>query len=107
MTQKITALDVDCDFHSKYLITGYGDSKVKLWEVETGKELYAWAPCKNRVNNVQWACGDQRFLAATPKALNLDMFVHIFRNPVHKDVIETNEGLNKLKIKIKKQRKKK
>lgn len=37
---KAAVNSVDVDFFSRRLIAGYADSVVKVWDVETGKELY-------------------------------------------------------------------
>jgi translation initiation factor 3 subunit I len=58
----------DVNFDTTILITGSGDSLVKLWDVETGKELYN-LPHKAPVKTVEFAEGDKQFLVLTENVM--------------------------------------
>ena len=75
--------DIDVDYRSQYLLSGAGDSTVRLWEVGTGKQLQLFKT-PVRVSSVQWACGDKLFLATSPQFLQTKACVHIYNNPQSK-----------------------
>jgi len=72
--------DFDVDYQSNYLLSGSGDSTVKIWKVNTGEPTTIKTPV--RVSSVQWACGDKLFLAASPQFLKHKACVHIYANPM-------------------------
>jgi WD40 repeat protein len=59
------------------LITGSGDSLVKLWDVETGKEIYN-LPHKVPVKSVEFAEGDKQFLVLTDNVMGYSSTVSIY-----------------------------
>jgi len=59
------------------LITGSGDSLVKLWDVETGKEIYN-LPHKVPVKSVEFAEGDKQFLVLTDNVMGHSSTVSIY-----------------------------
>eukprot|EP01083_Nonionella_stella_P270156 914595_1 len=75
--------DFDIDYQSKYLLSGSGDSSVRLWEINTGKTLQIFKT-PVRITSVQWACGDKQFLATSPQFLQTQSCVHIYNNPQSK-----------------------
>lgn len=90
--------DIDVDYKTKFLISGSGDSTIRLWEVTTGQELKRFrTPAEVRVTSVQWACGDRRFLAASPQFKETPACVHIYNNPVSADNEELDEKSAPLK----------
>jgi len=81
--------DFDLDYRTKFMISGSGDSSVRLWEIGTGQTLQLFKT-PVRVTSVQWACGDKLFLATSPQFLQTQSCVHIYRNPraVDGDTVE-------------------
>jgi len=67
----------DINFDTTRLITGSGDSTVKIWDVETGKELHSLPP-KVSVRTVEFAEGDRQFLVLTDNVMNNPSTIHIF-----------------------------
>jgi translation initiation factor 3 subunit I len=55
---------LDVSGNSKLLITGSADSTAKLWEVETGKELFTFTQ-KTAVRSVGFSLGDREVLVVT------------------------------------------
>jgi len=82
--------DIDVDYRSQFLLSGSGDSTVRLWEVGTGKQLQLFKT-PVRVSSVQWACGDKLFLATSPQFLQTRACVHIYNNPQSKQFGVTEE----------------
>lgn len=95
--------DIDIDYRSKYLLSGSGDSSVRLWEIQTGKTVQLFKT-PVRVTSVQWACGDKLFLAASPQFLKTSACVHIYSNPQStqfesEESDEKNQALKTINIK--------
>eukprot|EP01083_Nonionella_stella_P008197 23623_1 len=82
--------DFDVDYRSQYLLTGSGDSSVRLWEVSTGKTKQTFST-PVRITSVQWACGDKLFLASSPQFMKTPSCVHIYQNPQSKQFGVTEE----------------
>lgn len=95
--------DFDVDYRSQFLLSGSGDSSVRLWEVTTGKTKQLFKT-PVRVTSVQWACGDKLFLATSPQFLKTESCVHIYNNPqskqfgVSEESDEKNEPIKTINI---------
>ena len=80
------------DYVTKCLISGGGDSTIRLWEATSGKQLYKFSPNKNRVTSVDFNCGDKLFLGATPQQLGQESQIHIYKNPIYYDsIVDEND----------------
>jgi len=64
----VWSLDVSSD--SSLVLTGSGDQTAKLWNCQTGKELYSWTH-RTPVRWVDFAYGDRNFLTVTDQVLGL------------------------------------
>ena len=94
--------DFDIDYRSKYLLSGSGDSSVRLWNIQTGQTAQKFST-PVRVTSVQWACGDKLFLAASPQFLETSACVHIYSNPQSNDfgssdIDEKNDAMKSINI---------
>lgn len=69
---------LDVDFHCRLMLTGAADNSTKLWDVQTGKELYHWAE-NTPVRCVNFALGSKMFLCATDKLMGYDACVKIYK----------------------------
>jgi len=67
----------DVNFDTTILITGSADSMVKLWDVETGKELYNLSH-KVPVKTVEFAEGDKQFLVLTDNVMGQSSTVSLY-----------------------------
>jgi len=72
--------DFDVDYQTEFLLSGAGDSTVKIWKINSGEILQS-IKTPVRVSSVQWACGDKLFLAASPQFLKTKACVRIYQNP--------------------------
>jgi len=73
--------DFDIDYKSKYLLTGSGDSSIRIWNVEHGKTLHkfnAYAP----ISSVQFSSDNKLFIASSPQFLKQESCIHIYKNPM-------------------------
>jgi translation initiation factor 3 subunit I len=66
---------IDSD-DSKLLLTGSGDSSCRLWEVESGKELFLWKT-KTAVRAVAFALGDEKALFVSDATMGEVCVIHI------------------------------
>eukprot|EP01094_Clydonella_sp_ATCC50884_P017604 TRINITY_DN3092_c0_g1_i1.p1 TRINITY_DN3092_c0_g1~~TRINITY_DN3092_c0_g1_i1.p1 ORF type:complete len:344 (-),score=82.86 TRINITY_DN3092_c0_g1_i1:49-1080(-) len=69
---------IDVDASTKNLISGSGDSCVKLWDVKSGKEKYSW---ENRapIRFVEFAEGDRMFLTASAAVMGMTANILIYK----------------------------
>jgi len=72
-----TVNSCDVNFDTTTLITGSGDSTVKLWDVETGKEIYN-LPHRVPVKTVEFAEGDKQFLVLTDNVMGQASTISIY-----------------------------
>ncbi len=70
----VWALDVSND--SKYLLTGSADNTMRMWSVETGRELYQWETL-SAVRAVAFAEGGRKALFVTDATMGQTSTVHI------------------------------
>jgi len=73
-TGAIYSLDVDR--RSKYLLSGSADTSVKLWDVETGKNLKTYMN-DVVVRCVKFAYGDEKFLVVTDAVMRENAEIHV------------------------------
>ncbi|KAJ3102716.1 Eukaryotic translation initiation factor 3 subunit I [Phlyctochytrium planicorne] len=71
-----TVWDFDITYNSRYLLTGSADNTMKLWEVETGRNVYTWKT-KSAVRAVHYALGDEMALFVTDKTMGQQCTIHI------------------------------
>jgi len=84
--------DFDLDYRTQYLLSRSGDSTVKIWQITSGEAVQTIST-PVRVSSVQWACGDQRFLAASPQFLKHAACVRVFENPQSKGAsVDANDA---------------
>jgi len=67
----------DVNFDTTKLITGSGDAVVKLWDVETGQQIHSLPP-KVSVRIVEFAEGDNQFLALTDNVMGSPSTISIY-----------------------------
>jgi len=75
-TGAVYALDVNRA--STRLITGGADNKVKVWDVESGKDLRTVSTFKTPVRGVSLSQGERYFLATTDAVLGYSATIQIF-----------------------------
>eukprot|EP00698_Gefionella_okellyi_P006278 TRINITY_DN15663_c0_g1_i1.p1 TRINITY_DN15663_c0_g1~~TRINITY_DN15663_c0_g1_i1.p1 ORF type:complete len:324 (-),score=54.64 TRINITY_DN15663_c0_g1_i1:27-998(-) len=68
---------VDVTANSKRLLTGAADRTARLWDVETGRELFQWEH-NTTVRSVGLAGGDERFAAVTDAEMKLAPTICIY-----------------------------
>lgn len=69
---------IDVDDETKHLLSGSGDSTVKLWDVESGKVKYTWQnPAPMRF--VEFAQGDRMFLTASAAVMGMSANILIYK----------------------------
>jgi translation initiation factor 3 subunit I len=104
-TSRGAVYSVDFDRSSKKLLIGSADTTVKLYEVETGRELYSW---NNSVvvRCVKFAHGDRSFMTITENVMRFKAMIRVhqvpdddgeFENP-HKKVLHEIEEEEDIKI---------
>jgi len=59
---------IDVNRQSTRLLSAAADKTVKLWDVESGKELYTWQHNHFIIRDVAFAVGDQRFMSVVDAA---------------------------------------
>jgi len=69
--------DCDVSFDSSRLLTGSADTTARLWDVESGKSLYAWKH-KAGVRSVRFAHGERMFLTVQDSTFSSQpsIFIH-------------------------------
>jgi len=67
---------LDVNYDSTLLLTASADMSTKLWDAETGKELFNIS-CKAPVRWVEFAEGDRQFLMLTDQVMGQNSTVHI------------------------------
>lgn len=75
--------DVDVDFNSKLLLTASADRSAKLWDVQTGKELFSFEHASS-VRSCGWAEGDR--MICTVGENNFDQQAAIFIYNITADI---------------------
>lgn len=80
--------DVDVDFFSKRLVTASADRQAKLWEVETGKELFSFSHASS-VRSCGFAEGDNMILTVGEN--NFDQQATVFIYNICKDMSEQTD----------------
>ena len=68
---------LDVNFSSTLLLTGSADTTARLWDVQTGRQLFKFehsAP----VRGVNFAEGDQQFLTVGDKSLGQDPMIYVW-----------------------------
>ncbi|KAJ3104487.1 Eukaryotic translation initiation factor 3 subunit I [Phlyctochytrium bullatum] len=71
-----TVWDFDVTYNSRYLLTGSADNTLKMWEVETGRNVFTWKT-KSAVRAVAYALGDEMALFVTDKTMGQQCTIHI------------------------------
>jgi translation initiation factor 3 subunit I len=69
---------IDVNRLSTRLISGAADQTVRLWDVETGKELFQF-PHTTTVRCVAFAQGDQRFLTVTDQIRGFETEISVYK----------------------------
>jgi translation initiation factor 3 subunit I len=70
---------------SKLLLTASADQSVRLWDVETGRELFKW-PHRGPVKSVAWAEGEREFVAChDPFGSTVPASINVFAFADEKD----------------------
>uniref|UniRef100_A0A6B2L9Y8 Serine-threonine kinase receptor-associated protein n=1 Tax=Arcella intermedia TaxID=1963864 RepID=A0A6B2L9Y8_9EUKA len=69
---------IDVDNTSKYLLSGAADQTIKLWDVESGNELYTWG-VSTSIRCVSFAPGLHRFLSVTDAIRGLPQEVSVYK----------------------------
>jgi translation initiation factor 3 subunit I len=69
--------DLDCNFTSTRIMTASADMTAKLWDVQTGKELYTFTH-DGSVRRVGWAEGDRMTLTLQENNHGADPVIFIF-----------------------------
>lgn len=67
----------DVNFHTTRLLTGSADCSVKLWDVQSGNELFSWAH-KSGIRSVGFAHGERMFLAASDTTFSQQPTIFIY-----------------------------
>jgi translation initiation factor 3 subunit I len=70
--------DVDVDHLTKHLLSASSDSSVKLWDVQTGRELFSWK-YRVPVRSVSFSSSQDRFLSVTDNVLSNPATIYIHR----------------------------
>lgn len=68
----------DTNFTSTLFLTGAADNTAKLWELETGKELFSFTH-KSAVRSVGFATGDKMILTVGDKAMGQQPEIFIYK----------------------------
>jgi len=68
---------VDVDRKSQTVLSGSADTNVKLWNVETGREIMSWTH-KAPVRSVAFALGDKSFLTVTDQVFGYVPSIYIW-----------------------------
>jgi len=68
---------IDVDRHTDRCLSGSADTAVKLWQVETGKEIMNWQH-RAPVRSVAFATGDKHFLTVTDQVFGLMPCIYIW-----------------------------
>jgi len=79
--------DCDVDFNTTRLITGAADQSARLWDVETGKQIFRY-PHSSTVRSVGWAMGDKMFLTVTDTSFGGTPTIFIYNAPEGNEVTE-------------------
>ncbi|KAJ3055164.1 Eukaryotic translation initiation factor 3 subunit I [Rhizophlyctis rosea] len=91
-----TVWDLDISFDSKRLLTGSADSSARLWDVQTGKELFKWNT-NTAVRAVAFAQGDKKALYVTDAVMGQKSTIWVV--PVEDNVEDqTDEFMLKITI---------
>ena len=53
--------------NGKLLVSGHSDGKLKLWNVETGKEIYTWLGGNSEIKSVAFNHSNTKILAVSDK----------------------------------------
>jgi len=74
-TGAVFSLDVNYD--STRLITASGDQSTRMWDVQTGEQLFMW---KYNVPSrfVNWATGDKMFLSVTDAVMKNPPYIYLY-----------------------------
>jgi len=94
----VWALDVS--YYSEWLLTASGDNSTKMWDVETGQELFTWKH-QTPVRSVAFALGDQNFLSVTDSVMGLLPSIFVYRTPTPEDRFSRELDFTVPKLEIK------
>lgn len=75
---------LDVTQNSERVVSGAADSAAKMWQTETGKEISSWAHGAP-VRSVDFAVGDQQFLAVTDQFMRLPPSIHVWDSKQKRD----------------------
>ncbi|DBA01924.1 TPA: hypothetical protein N0F65_005113 [Lagenidium giganteum] len=67
----------DVSYHSEYLLTAAADSSVKLWDVQTGKELFSFTHT-GPARSVNFSTGDKYFVSTADKFIDKPASVFVY-----------------------------
>ncbi len=68
---------VDVSFHTTRLLTGASDTHAKLWDVQTGKELFTF-PHKSVVRSVAFSIGEKMMLSVQDQSFSQQPTIFIY-----------------------------
>eukprot|EP01116_Phalansterium_solitarium_P007944 TRINITY_DN2101_c0_g1_i1.p1 TRINITY_DN2101_c0_g1~~TRINITY_DN2101_c0_g1_i1.p1 ORF type:complete len:350 (+),score=38.96 TRINITY_DN2101_c0_g1_i1:49-1050(+) len=68
---------VDVDRKTQYVISGAADNTARLWDAQTGKELFRWAHT-TPIRSVEFAYGDKQFLTVTDAVLQKIATIYVY-----------------------------
>ncbi|KAJ3197620.1 Eukaryotic translation initiation factor 3 subunit I [Irineochytrium annulatum] len=71
-----TVWDLDVTYNSRYLLTGSADNTLKMWEVETGRNVFTWVT-RSAVRAVAYALGDEMALFVTDATMGQQCTINI------------------------------
>jgi len=90
-------LSCDVNYESTVLLTGSGDTSVKIWDVETGKERQSLSH-KAPVRWVEWAEGDKQFLTLTDAVMGQTTTILIYSFEPGRAVVVGEISLPNIKL---------
>ncbi|ODQ68375.1 eukaryotic translation initiation factor 3 subunit I [Nadsonia fulvescens var. elongata DSM 6958] len=94
---------VDSDPTSKVVVTGAADNTIKLWEIQTGKNVYTWTTLTT-TKRIEFSPDGKKFLAVNEKMMGHNGAINIYEvnieNPTEQNpspilTISIPEGMTK------------
>ncbi|SCV05072.1 LANO_0G17854g1_1 [Lachancea nothofagi CBS 11611] len=75
-----TIWSIDVDKFTKYTVTGSADFSIKLWDIETGQNVYTWKT-KTPVRRVEFSPSGDKFLAVLDGVMGYPGSVTVYELP--------------------------